>query len=165
MDRGRAIGQHILGKLSKVHLEIDNSKSATRETPFRLTYGVDAIIPVENGEPSPRLLLGGVEEALEKDLVDEAREMAHLSEMALKQMMAMRYNAKVLKREFEEDDLVLKRNDIRTPTIGQGKQATNWEGPYRVREVLGSGAYKLERLDDKEIPRTWNAVNLRRFYH
>ncbi|XP_016199626.1 uncharacterized protein K02A2.6-like [Arachis ipaensis] len=70
-------------------------QSSTRETPFYLTYGVDAIIPVEIGEPSPRLLLKGVEEAVEKDLVDEAREMAHLSEVALKQRMALRYNTKV----------------------------------------------------------------------
>ncbi|XP_072077996.1 uncharacterized protein [Arachis hypogaea] len=132
--------------------------------PFRFTYGVDAIIPVEIGEPSPRLLLGGVEEAMEKDLVDEARQMAHLSETALKQRMALRYNAKVLKREFEQSDLVLRRNDVGHPMPGKGKLAANWEGPYRVKEVLGNGAYKLERLDGREVPRTWNASNLRRFY-
>ncbi|XP_016186089.1 uncharacterized protein LOC107627776 [Arachis ipaensis] len=82
-------------------------QSSIGETPFRLTYRVDAVIPVEIGEPSPRLLLGGVEEAVEKDLVDETREMAHLSETALKQRMALRYNAKVLKRDFEPSDLVL----------------------------------------------------------
>nr|XP_025647464.1 uncharacterized protein LOC112742446 [Arachis hypogaea] len=37
-------------------------QSATGETPFRLTCGVDAVIPVEIGEPSPRLLLAGVDE-------------------------------------------------------------------------------------------------------
>ncbi|XP_016192792.1 uncharacterized protein K02A2.6-like [Arachis ipaensis] len=73
-------------------------QSSTGETPFRLMYGVDAMVPVEIGEPSPRLLLKGVEEAVEKDLADEAREMAYLSEIALKQRMALRYNAKVLKR-------------------------------------------------------------------
>ncbi|XP_016200035.1 uncharacterized protein LOC107641040 [Arachis ipaensis] len=131
-------------------------QSSTEETPFRLTYGVDAIIPVEIGESSPRLLLGGVEEAVEKDLIDEAREIAHLSETALKQRIALRYNAKVLRREFEQSDLVLQRNDVGLPTPGEGKLAANWEGPYRVKEVLGNGAYKLERLDGKEVPRTWN---------
>ncbi|XP_025648281.1 uncharacterized protein [Arachis hypogaea] len=87
-------------------------QSATGETPFRLTYGLDAVIPVEIGEPSPRLLLTGMSEAVEKDLVEETREMAHLSETALKQRLALRYNAKVLKRDFEERDLVLRRNDI-----------------------------------------------------
>ncbi|XP_072084544.1 uncharacterized protein [Arachis hypogaea] len=139
-------------------------QSSTGETPFRLTYGVDAVIPVEIGEPSPRLLLAGVDEAVEKDLVEETREMAHLSETALKQRIALRYNAKVLGREFEERDLVLRRNDIDLPTPGEGKMAANWEGPYRIKEVLGKGAYRLERLDGKEIPRTWNAGNLRRFY-
>ncbi|XP_072086741.1 uncharacterized protein [Arachis hypogaea] len=111
----------------------------TGETPFRLTYGVDAMILVEIGESSPRLLLKGVGESVEKDLVDEAREMAHLSEVALKQRMALCYNNKVLRREFEENDIVLRRNDIGLPTQGEGKLAANWEGTYRVKEVLGKG--------------------------
>ncbi|XP_072087294.1 uncharacterized protein [Arachis hypogaea] len=142
----------------------NNRQSATGETPFRLTYEIDAVIPVEIGEPSPRLLLAGVDEVVEKDLVEEMREMAHLSETALKQRIALRYNAKVLRRDFGERDLVLRRNDVGLPTLGEGKLAANWEGPYRIREVLGKGVYKLERLDGKEIPRTWNAGNLRRFY-
>ncbi|XP_072081110.1 uncharacterized protein [Arachis hypogaea] len=139
-------------------------QSSTGKTCFCLTYGVDAMIPVEIGEPSPRLLLKGVEEVVEKDLADEAREIAHLSEIALKQRIALRYNSKVLKREFEQNDLVLQRNDIRLPTQGEGKLTVNWKGPYRVKEVIGKGAYKLEKLDSKEVPRTWNAGNLRRFY-
>nr|XP_025607768.1 uncharacterized protein LOC112701193 [Arachis hypogaea] len=139
-------------------------QSSTGETPFRLTYGVDAMIPMEISELSPRLLLKGVEEVVEKNLVDEAREMAHLTEVALKQRMTLRYNAKVLKREFGKNDLVLRRNDIGLPTQGERKLAANWEGPYRVKEVLGKGAYKLEKLDGREIPGTWNAGNLRRFY-
>ncbi|XP_057756243.1 uncharacterized protein LOC130975465 [Arachis stenosperma] len=138
--------------------------SSTKDTPFRLTYGLDAVIPVEIGEPSPRLLLKGVGKTVEKDLIDEAREMAHLTETALKQRMALRYNTKVLKREFEPNDLVLRRNDIGLPTPGVGKLAANWEGPYRIKEVMGKGTFKLERLDGKEVPRTWNANNLRRFY-
>ncbi|XP_016205999.1 uncharacterized protein LOC107646322 [Arachis ipaensis] len=82
-------------------------QSSTGKTPFLLTYGVDAVIPVEIGEPSPRLLLAGVDEAVEKDLVDKTREMTHLSETALKQRIALRYNTKVLRREFEERDLYL----------------------------------------------------------
>nr|XP_025635645.1 uncharacterized protein LOC112729699 [Arachis hypogaea] len=139
-------------------------QSSTKETPFRLTYGLDAVIPVEIGEPSPRLLLKGVEEAVEKDLIDEVREMAYLTETALKQRMALRYNTKVLKREFGPNDLVLRRNDIGPPTPGEGKLAANWEGPYRIKKEVGRGAFKLERLDGREIPRTWNANNLRRFY-
>ncbi|XP_072058228.1 uncharacterized protein [Arachis hypogaea] len=110
----------------------------------------------ENRRVEPATTSEGVEKAVEKDLVDEAREMAHLTEVALKQMMALRYNAKVLKREFGKNDLVLQRNDIGLPTQGEGKLAANWEGLYRVKDMLGKGAYKLEKLDGKEIPRTWN---------
>ncbi|XP_025684755.1 uncharacterized protein [Arachis hypogaea] len=139
-------------------------QSSTGETHFRLTYGVDAMIPVEIGESNPRLLLKGVEEAVENDLADEASEMAHLSKIALKQRMALCYNTKVLKKEFEQNDLVLRHNDIGLPTQGEGKLTANWKGPYRVKEVIVKGAYKLEKLDGKEVPRTWNAGNLRRFY-
>ncbi|XP_016195174.1 uncharacterized protein LOC107636162 [Arachis ipaensis] len=121
-------------------------QSATGETPFRLTYGVDAIIPVEIGEPSPLLLLKGVVEAVEKDLVDKTREKAHLSEVALKQRMALRYNTKVLKRDFEQNDLILRRNDIGLPTQGEGKlgrplqgQRSNWQGRLQTGEARWKG--------------------------
>ncbi|XP_025636239.1 uncharacterized protein [Arachis hypogaea] len=156
----KAANKVILQGLKK---RLDQQKGAWADELVSVLW-VDTIIPVEISEPSPRLLLGGVEEAMEKDLVDEAREMAHLSETALKQRMALHYNAKVLKKEFRQSDLVLRRNDVGLPTPGKGKLAANWEGPYRVKEVLGNGAYRLEQLDSKEIPRTWNAINLRRFY-
>ncbi|XP_072076573.1 uncharacterized protein [Arachis hypogaea] len=138
-------------------------QSFTGETPFRLIYGVDAIIPVEIREPSPSLLLDGGTKAIEKDLIDETREMTRLSKAALKRI-ALRYNSKVLNRNFGEGNLVLWCNDIGPPTLGEGKLAANWEGPYRVKEVLGKGAYKLECLDGSDIPRMWNVVNLKRFY-
>ncbi|XP_072087354.1 uncharacterized protein [Arachis hypogaea] len=111
-------------------------QSSTGKTPFRLTYGVEAVIPVEIGEPSPRLLLAGVEEAVDKDLVDEVREMAHLSEVALKQRIALQYNTKVLRREFEERDLVLRRNDIGPPSPGEGKLAQTGKAPTESKKCL-----------------------------
>jgi hypothetical protein len=44
------------------------------------------------------------------------------------------------------------------------KLGPNWEGPYRVAEVIGRGAYKLEELNGKMLLRAWNINNLRRFY-
>ncbi|XP_057758227.1 uncharacterized protein LOC130978282 [Arachis stenosperma] len=139
-------------------------QTSTGETPFRLTYGVEAVIPVEIGDPSPRKTVGGNDEEAERDLIDEARSIAHVKELALKQRISLRYNHGVIRREFADNDLVLRRNDIGLPTPGEGKLAPNWEGPYRVKAVIGKGAYKLERLDGSEIPRTWNAANLRRYY-
>ncbi|XP_072081234.1 uncharacterized protein [Arachis hypogaea] len=134
------------------------------ETPFRLTYGVEAVIPVEIGDPSPRKIVGGNDEGAERDLIDEVRSIAHLRELALKQRISLRYNHGVIRREFATDDLVLRRNDIGPPTPGEGKLTSNWKGPYRIKAAIGKGAYKLERLNGNEVPRTWNAVNLRRYY-
>lgn len=38
----------------------------------------------------------------------------------------------------------------------QEKLSSNWEGPYRVTKALHQGAYKLESLNGKPIPQTWN---------
>ncbi|XP_025674231.1 uncharacterized protein [Arachis hypogaea] len=139
-------------------------QTTTGETPFRLTYGVEAVIPVEIGDPSPRKTVGGNDEEAERDLIDEERSIAHIKELALKQRISLRYNHSVIRREFAADDLVLRRNDIGPPTPGEGKLTPNWEGPYRIKAVIGKGAYKLERLNGNEIPRTWNAAKLRRYY-
>ena len=46
-----------------------------------------------------------------------------------------------------------------------GKLAPTWEGPYRVTAIAGVGAYYLEDLDERPLPRPWNAHNLKKFYH
>jgi len=52
-----------------------------------------------------------------------------LRETALKQKVAVGHNKKVIKREFEVGDLVLRQNQKDSE---EGKLAANWEGPYRV---------------------------------
>ncbi|GAU50142.1 hypothetical protein TSUD_281220 [Trifolium subterraneum] len=53
-----------------------------------------------------------------------------------------------------ELNLMLRRN---AKDSHEGKLTANWEGPYRVRGKTYNGAYHLETLQGKEIPRTWNA--------
>jgi len=45
-----------------------------------------------------------------------------------------------------------------------GKLGPNWEGPFRVVASLDNKAYKLQELDGKTIPRTWNATNLKFYF-
>ena len=73
----------------------------------------------------------------ELDLVEEIRTGATLREASLKQKIAMRYDAKVIQREFEVDNIVLKRN---LKESHEGKLAANWEGPYRIYVKTGTGA-------------------------
>lgn len=43
----------------------------------------------------------------------------------------------------------------------RGKLSSNWKDSVKDREDLDNGAYRLETLDGKLIPRTWNMDNLR----
>ncbi|CAJ2666983.1 unnamed protein product [Trifolium pratense] len=141
--------------------------STTGETPFRLTYGTEAVIPVETGASSFRteVPLEGEDnhEMLreELDLLEELRDGAALREAILKQKIAKRHDKRVVKREFDVGTLVLRRNQ---KDSREGKLAANWEGPYRVRAKTENGAYYLEDLYGKEIPRPWNAEKLKQYY-
>ncbi|GAU28915.1 hypothetical protein TSUD_59270, partial [Trifolium subterraneum] len=123
--------------------------STTGETPFRLTYGTEAVIPVEMREPSSRIEYPHEEDVNDEllreelDLVEELRTGASLREATLKQKIAARHDKRVIKREFEVGSLVLRRNQRDSR---EGKLAANWEGPYRVRAKTGNGAYHLEDL-------------------
>ena len=48
--------------------------------------------------------------------------------------------------------------------VATGKLAQTWEGPYRVIAIAGAGAYYLEDLDKRPLPRPWNVHNLKKFY-
>jgi hypothetical protein len=45
-----------------------------------------------------------------------------------------------------------------------GKLTANWEGPFRVQETYGGGAYSLETLQGETLPQTWNVMNLKFYY-
>ncbi|KAL0333977.1 UNVERIFIED_CONTAM: hypothetical protein Sangu_1553900 [Sesamum angustifolium] len=64
-------------------------------------------------------------------------------------------------KELPSGDLVLKRVEVSKHV---GKLDPNWEGLYKVTEVKMKGAYRLQDLEGKELPRPWNAHNLRKFY-
>jgi len=140
----------------------------TGETPYKLTYDSDAVIPVEIGEPSWRTLYPSDQNGTllreDLDLVDEDRELARIKEISRKQQISQRYNSKVNLRTFEVGDLVLRRASIGMKNVKDGKLAVNWEGPYKIQRTTRSGAYALETLQGKEIKRTFNAADLKRYF-
>jgi len=123
--------------------------STTDESPFPLTYGTEAVIPIELTELTWRTDVdtdfpaNTVNLREELEFVDEVKSEAALRETALKQKIAARHSKKVIKREFEVGDLVLRRNQKDSK---EGKLVANWEGPYRVRMKTETGAYRLEDL-------------------
>ena len=84
------------------------------------------------------------------DLVEEIRSGEDLREATLKQKVALHHDNKVIKREFQANNLVLQRNQ---KDSREEKLAANWEGPYRVQGATGTGAYYLEQLNGEPLPR------------
>ncbi|XP_020240077.1 uncharacterized protein LOC109818937 [Cajanus cajan] len=144
-------------------------QSSTKETPFRLTYGTDAMIPVEVGEPSLRRTQFDEDSNretlnVEMDLVDEAREQALVNMEACRTRLAKKIRTKVKPREFQAGDLVWRVTGEARKDKAQGKLAPNWDSPFRIMHNLKNGAYKLEELSGKAIPRTWNATHLKHYF-
>ena len=143
---------------------------STGETPFAMTYGVEAVIPLEANFPKLRIssftpstnddLLG---ESLY--LVEERRERATIHLAYYHQKLKRGYDANVKLRPLATGDLVLRRVVGAAKDPSWGKIGPNWEGPFRITSVTGIGAYYLEDLDEKAIPRPWNVNNLKRYYY
>ena len=141
-------------------------QTSTRETPFTLVYGTDAMIPIDMMENTGRVRLFDEEISevglrANLDVIDEVGDLAQISGEAMKRRLERSYKTKVVPRKFQEQDLVLRKAQL---IQMDSKLAPKWTGPYRVKQVLGEGAYKLETLEGREIPRTWNAANLRFYF-
>lgn len=100
----------------------------------------------------------------EMDTLEEARQQAQVQNAAAQQRAARRYNTRVKPRKLKRGDLVLRLCQGPRKDREYGKLEATWEGPFRVREDVGNRAYRLETLDQNEIPWTWNSSHLK-FYH
>ncbi|XP_030963863.1 uncharacterized protein LOC115985026 [Quercus lobata] len=92
------------------------------------------------------------------------REAATVRLAEYQQKLAQRYNRNVKGREFSAGELVLRKVVGNMRDMATGKLAQTWEGPYRVTAIAGAGAYYMEDLDERPLPRPWNANNLKKFY-
>ncbi|GKA50881.1 reverse transcriptase domain-containing protein [Tanacetum coccineum] len=143
-------------------------KSSNGETPFSLTYGTEAVIPVEIGMPTLRTTevdQASNNEALgiNLDLIEERREQAAIQEAKSKKKMEKYYNSRVRGTSFKPGEMVYRSNEASHAKDG-GKLGPKWEGPYEVKESLGKGAYKLKDRKGNDMPRTWNICNLKKCY-
>jgi hypothetical protein len=70
-------------------------------------------------------------------------------------------NRKVRLKDIKPEHLVLRR--VANPdTIS--KLQLKWEGPFLVVSSSRPGSYRLKVMDGNDIPRSWNADELRRYY-
>ena len=144
-------------------------KSATRETPFTLAFGTEAVAPVEVGLKSPRIELAAVEHndealRLNLDLLDEKREQVLKRTEDYQRKTTRYYNQKVKPMSYMPGDLVLKKLLPARKNSAHGKLGPNWEGPYIIYLVVRPGNYELQTKEGKILQHAWNVEHLKRFY-
>ncbi|GAA0138844.1 hypothetical protein LIER_00510 [Lithospermum erythrorhizon] len=111
--------------------------NATGETPFSLVFGIEAVLPVEVCLPNIRKLC-----------FNEEKNGEHMRECL----------------EFTDElrDQALYR--MQSKRKKQDKLNPKWEGPHKIRRVIGPGTYELEVLSGKTIKHTWHGIYLKRYY-
>ena len=94
-------------------------QSTTKETPFNLVYGSNAMILVEIQESSSRFQNFVAEESNKERKVE------------------YKHSSKLKPRQFQVVDLVMRKAH---PYQLENKLSPKWTGPFRVIEALGNGA-------------------------
>lgn len=117
------------------------TRNLTWETPYRLTFDSEVVIPMEIGLASLRLTNYNEyqnEEELKTnlDLIDEVRNEAQQRMEKYQGAITRYYNRRVKIRRFSLGDLVLKKVSQATKDHSQGKLGPDWEGPYKVIHSL-----------------------------
>ena len=135
-----------------------------------MTYGVEAVIPLENGFLTMRtstFTSNGNDELLKKslDLVEEWRENAMVQLAYYHHKLKQGYDMNVKLRPLAPWDLVLKKVLGNTKNSAWGKLGPNWKGPYRITSMVEIGVYYLEDLDEKIVLHPWNVNNLKMYYY
>nr|GEV63335.1 reverse transcriptase domain-containing protein [Tanacetum cinerariifolium] len=100
---------------------------------------------------------------LNLDLLTERREASAIREARYKMKMERYYNKTVRPISFTVGEYVYRKNEANR-VEDLGKLGLKREGPYLVVEAYQNGSYKLRTIDNREVPRIWHAINLRRCY-
>ena len=92
----------------------------------------------------------------------EVRECAQIRRVVYQHKARAFYDKTENLRHFIREEWVMRR----IPEVMQkGKFSEQWEGPYEIKEILAKGTYKLINLSNgKDVPRTWNAMFLKKYY-
>jgi hypothetical protein len=150
-----------------------SKRTATGITPYALTYGHDAVLPMETNIRSARVAFqngldfGDYNQAMYMELedLDELRLSALDHLVVQKQKVARAYNKRVKEKSFAEGDLVwqavlpFEKKDHK-----YGKWSPTWEGPFQVSQILRGGTYMLHDLDGEMHKHPINGKYLKLWY-
>jgi hypothetical protein len=143
-----------------------NVNRATRDTPFNLVYGAEAVLPPEIYLESARVAHFNAEDQaeaneLDSNLLEERCNTALANVRKYQASMKRYYNKSVVPIELNVRDLVLKK-DIRTRD--KHKFSSSWEGHFIIVEEVAPGAYVLADVDGDMLPNAWNVDQLHKYY-
>jgi hypothetical protein len=75
------------------------------------------------------------------------------------------YNKRVKEKLFQAGDLVWKTIlPIESRSNKFGKLSPNWEGPYRIEEVILGNSYMVQSIQGTSLPRALNGKYLKKYY-
>jgi hypothetical protein len=137
---------------------------STGFTPFKLLFGDEAITPEEAKAGSIRAVASVEDEAdysVAKDAIEGIRLQAVENINKYQAETIKWHDRKVRLKNIKPGHLVLRR--VANPDT-VGKLQLKWEGPFLVVSSSRPGSYRLKDMDDNDIPRSWNADELQRYY-
>jgi hypothetical protein len=137
---------------------------STGFTPFKLLFGDEAITPEEAKTRSIRTIASVEDKAdyqVTKDTIEATRIQAieHINKYQAETIKWR--DRKVRLKNIKPGHLVLQR--VANPDT-LGKLQLKWEGPFLVASSSRPGSYRFKVMDGNDIPRSWNADELRRYY-
>jgi hypothetical protein len=140
------------------------ASKSTGFTPFKLLFGDEAITPEEAKAGSIRTTASAEDEAdyqVTNDTIEGTRLQAieHINKYQAETIKW--HDRKVRLKNINPGHLVLRR--VANPDT-VGKLQLKWEGPFLVVSSSRLGSYRLKDMDGNDIPRSWNADELRRYY-
>ena len=121
-------------------------RTSTGETPFKLAYGSETVIPIEVHMVNHRVMTYQDKDNEEQlhlslDLIDEVRTDAKQRIVRYKNLMARQYDAMVKPRQFNVRDLVLVSLATKNPAHGK-------------LDLIGNDLIELSTTKGKD-PTTW----------
>ncbi|MCO5589396.1 hypothetical protein L7F22_043363 [Adiantum nelumboides] len=145
-------------------------KVTTGMTPFRMVYGIEAVVPLEFAVPSLRMakqynmgfntILKTRLEELQR--LDEIRQRALLEQQIVQQRRKYWHDSKIKVKEFKKGYVVLLYQSKLGPKKPNLKIA--WSGPYEVDWVFSNGTIQLKDLSGLILPRVYNGAKMKLYY-
>jgi hypothetical protein len=146
---------------------------ANKVTPFELVYGQEAVLLVEVSLDAYRLVKQNDLSAVVYHyfMMDNIDEVTDIRLKALKEIekdkvrVAKAYNKKVKSKSFQVGELVWKTILLIGSKSNQfGKWSPNWDGPYKVINVIFDNSYLLEILQGERLNRAFNRRYLKKYF-